>query len=127
MRNTEKKQTKIIAIANQKGGCGKTTISVHLACGLIKSDSKVKILLINVDPQKSLNMWADNKEKFNFDIVSSLDDVSLIIEKNLNKYNYIIIDCPPATDQSEDSLMTFNSLLLADLLLIPVLCSSLDI
>lgn len=123
--NSEK--AKIIVIGNQKGGCGKTTLSVHLACGLIKNGPKINILVINADLQKSVNMWADNKERFKFDIISGSEDMTSLIEENLNEYNYIIVDCPPATDQSEDSLVTFNSLLLADLLLIPVLCSSLDI
>jgi len=50
------KETKIIVIGNQKGGCGKTTLSVHLACGLIKKNPKSKILVINADLQKSVNM-----------------------------------------------------------------------
>src|SRR5690348_3962939 len=102
--NSEK--AKIIVIGNQKGGCGKTTLSVHLACGLIKNDPKINILVINADLQKSVNMWADNKERFKFDIISGSEDMTSLIEENLNEYNYIIVDCPPATDQSEDSLVT---------------------
>ena len=50
-----------------------------------------------------------------------------LIDQNLNKYDYIIIDCPPATDKSEESLTTYNSLLMADLTIIPFVCSPLDL
>jgi chromosome partitioning protein len=46
---------KIIAIANQKGGCAKTTTVVNLACGL--AEQGLKILVVDLDPQANATQW----------------------------------------------------------------------
>ena len=55
----------IVAIANQKGGCGKTTTTMHLAGGLSSIGYKVKV--VDKDPQATAYMW-DSKDSLTFEV-----------------------------------------------------------
>ena len=48
--------SKVITIAQQKGGTGKTTLAVHLALAFIKYHN-LKVAIIDTDPQGSLGQW----------------------------------------------------------------------
>jgi chromosome partitioning protein len=147
---------KIISIANQKGGVGKTTTAVNLSSCLALAGKKV--LLIDSDPQGNATSGVgSNKtaEKSTYDVIISEELVENVIQKsavdnldvcasNINlagaeielvsqlsrefrlrqaldkikdKYDFIIIDCPPSL-----GLVTLNALTASDTVLVPIQC-----
>ncbi len=84
-----------IAIANHKGGVGKTTTSVNLSAGLARRGFKT--LLVDVDPQSHATFWfVDDPESIEFD----LEDVitkSVPVAKVIHKTRIAGLDLLPAT------------------------------
>lgn len=120
-------KTKIIAVVNQKGGCGKTTITMQLAGALGKDGHK--ILVVDADPQGTATRWAasgDDDKPFPA-VLSGLSaagaKVHREVKKYIGEYDYILIDCPPAVDSPTPQ----SALLIADLALVPVIPSPADL
>jgi chromosome partitioning protein len=112
---------KIIAVLNQKGGCGKTTIAINLTHSL--QNQGYKTLLVDSDPQGSARDWnAENDGKII--PVIGLDRVSLAndIEAIKNGYDFIVIDGAPSIAK-----LAAAAVKIADFILIPVQPSPWDI
>lgn len=164
------KRATVVSLINLKGGVGKTTLAVGMACELAKS---YRVLLVDIDPQFNATQWlvpADvylewiSKKKTIFDIFrpneadspserrrnaaslsnavitvnpgasevdivpSTLDLIKLdhaprgtenrlrvFLEPARQKYDYILIDCPPTA-----SLFSYSAFLASDAYLVPV-------
>lgn len=84
--------TRVVAVAAQKGGVGKTTIVMMLAAILSRW---FKVLVVDVDPQRSTTKWANRGEDdLPFDFADSLDPEALGKLKTLHEYDVILVDTP---------------------------------
>ena len=111
----------IYGVLNQKGGVGKTTISVHLAAGLARRDRRV--LLIDADPQGSSLSWSTIREAVEFTVVG-LPKATLHkeLEALAADYDDVVIDGPPRLSELARSII-FGS----DVVVVPVQPSPLDV
>lgn len=149
--------SRIIAIANQKGGVGKSTTAINLSACLAELGQKV--LTIDLDPQgnttSGLGVEKEEVENTVYELLldtCSLDECLIeleferqsLIASNVNlagaeieligveekeyilkkhidqirdRYDFIIIDCPPSLN-----MLTINALTTADTVLVPIQC-----
>jgi chromosome partitioning protein len=112
----------IISVLNQKGGVGKTTLTVHLATALARAGEKV--LLVDADPQGSALDWSAAREGDPLFPVAGLPKASL--HKELPAlaagYSFVLIDGPPRVyDVARSAIMA------SDLVLVPVQPSPYDV
>ncbi|MGL4666481.1 MAG: ParA family partition ATPase [Saezia sp.] len=110
----------VIAILNQKGGSGKTTLATHLARALQLDGSDV--LLIDSDPQGSARDWAAVKEDQPLSVVG-IDRPTIERDiKSVAHKDFIVIDGAP---QAHD--LAVSAIKAADIVIIPVQPSPYDI
>ena len=148
---------RIIAIANQKGGVGKTTTAINLSARLAEKGQKV--LAIDMDPQgnmtSGLGVDKDEAEKTIYDMIIGQAGIEEVIQKDVmenldilptnidlsaaeieligvenkefivqkevhkirDRYDFVVIDCPPSL-----SMLTINAMTTADSVLVPIQC-----
>ena len=112
-----------IAVANQKGGTGKTTLTVNLAAGFHR---RGRTVLLDADPQGSAGHWARvGGEESDLPPVGRVEagEVRARIAQAARTNHYVLVDCPPHLQS--DSLQQVMAAV--DLLLIPVQPSPLDL
>src|SRR6476646_5050150 len=112
----------ILTLANQKGGVGKTTLSVNLAHAIALS--KKRVLLVDADPQASASTWAAARETPSpFPVIGmARNTLHRDLLPLLENYDHCIIDSPPRV-----SALSKSAILASDLVLIPVQPSSYDV
>lgn len=158
--NKKNNETQIFALANQKGGVGKTTTTLNLGCAIAGAGENV--LIIDLDPQGNastgLGINKDDREFSSYDILIGEKDINQIkmetvvdnlhivpstldllgleavlandneksyklkraiekLNKEAEKYSYILIDCPPSLN-----LITINALAAANGIIVPLQC-----
>lgn len=112
----------IIGVLNQKGGVGKTTLSVNIAARLAADGARV--LLIDADPQGSSLDWSAAREEPGPVVVVGLPKETIHREiKQLSRdYDHVVIDGPPRV-----TALARSAIMASDLVLIPVQPSPYDI
>jgi len=111
----------VIALVGNKGGAGKTTLSVNLSAGLAK---KAKVAVIDADPQGSALQWnvfTDSNNAIPF--IEAENDLEKQVADLNGNYDFIVVDCPP----SVQSQQTDQALRTCDVAIIPVQPSPVDI
>lgn len=113
---------RIIAVINQKGGTGKTTLALNLAAGLVRRGSTH---LVDADPQRSITQWVGMGEGSSglLGVAQLGGNVTAVLSKLARSHRYVVVDCPP-TVQGEAVAAIMR---VAHLALIPVLPSPIDL
>lgn len=119
-------KARIITVAQQKGGSGKTTIAAQLAVGLAQEGYSVAT--VDIDPQGSLSLWYEKRKR-------ALGSENTITHSRVSGWrlsnelsrmgseaDYIIIDSPPHTETDSTTAIR-----VADLVLLPLQPSPLDL
>ena len=113
---------RVVAIVNQKGGTGKTTLATNLAWVL---EEKGDVLLLDADPQASAQNWGAGDdpapEALTVKGVGG-GDLLRMVRSMASDYDWVIIDAPPGITKT-----TADAVRAADVVLIPVQPSPLDV
>ncbi|MGE5450725.1 MAG: ParA family partition ATPase [Acidobacteriota bacterium] len=117
---------KIVTVFNQKGGSGKSTITMQLAGTM--AHRGYQTLVVDMDPQGTSSRWASAAED-DHPFPASVMSLAAMggkmhreVKNHVDHYDVIFIDCPPSIDSQAPS----SAMLISDLALIPVVPSPAD-
>jgi chromosome partitioning protein len=119
---------KIITIAQEKGGSGKTTLAAHLAVAWSRKPG-TRVAILDIDPQGSLGEWFEAREER---LGEAADNISFRTASGWGSrrearslardHDFVIVDTPPKSDREGRPAMEA-----ADLVAIPVQPSPVDL
>lgn len=111
----------IISFLQEKGGAGKTTLSINIAKAFKMLGHSV--LLVDSDPQGSVRDWHTNNDGTILEVVGfDRPTIDRDIQKYKSLYDYIFIDGPPRL-----SAVVTKTIVCSDVVLIPVQPSPYDV
>ena len=115
---------KVITVAQQKGGAGKTTIAINLAVALSRRGRRVALL--DTDPQGSMGRWfmtrrGAGEPGMEFSTASAWG-VSYEVDKLAKSHEFVLIDTPPKIDSDLKPAIRES-----DLVIVPVSASHMDV
>lgn len=118
---------RILTVAQQKGGAGKTTITAHLAVAM--TAAKRRVALVDIDPQQSLSAWYRARSARFGDagagmLISQIPGyrVRAEIERLAGEHDVVLIDSPPHAET--EAKVAIRA---ADLVIVPVQPSPMDV
>ncbi|MGL5804586.1 MAG: AAA family ATPase, partial [Xenococcaceae cyanobacterium] len=112
----------VISFINQKGGCSKSTTSVHFAWWLASKKNQ-KVLLVDADAQRSSSQWLEGMEsKISCAVLSSPDELLEQIPELADDYQEIVIDGPASLAENTRAIL-FRS----DVAIVPVQPTGVDL
>lgn len=112
-----------IAIANTKGGVGKTTSAIHLGQALVDHYGK-QVLVLDADPQGTATSWAERAEEdgtpLGFEVQASNNHLLRRLSQ-MDDDRYVLVDCPPGNPETISAAVSA-----ADVVIVPTAPSSHD-
>ncbi|HSO82309.1 ParA family partition ATPase [Thiocapsa sp.] len=112
----------IVAVVGNKGGTGKTTLSLNLAAGLARRGS---VVIVDADPQQSAYQWRliGDENMALPAVVAAAFGLEKTVQALRDVHDHVVIDCPPSIKAPQ----TEHALRMADHALIPLQPSPMDL
>ena len=123
---------RILTVAQQKGGAGKTTLAAHLAVAIAESGKTVAV--VDIDPQASLSSWWEMREELGLPAPSNGKGKGSLsvhritgwrtaneVEKLARDHDVVVVDSPPHAETEAKIAVR-----VADLVLVPLQPSPMD-